>query len=621
MRSPNGRVTLTALVVATALTITACSSSVQPDASIGQLRAIDQGYAITVPALWAAAQSDGSLIGGIEPAEVKVTENGDGQFSVDLADIQTQGAGAQWTAATSQAAAVGTLMSGVDPATVDLGFTVTGSIDGPSAGGLLTIGVLADINGDALLPGVTMTGTISPDGSIGVVGYVPTKLAAAAAAGFTTAVIPAGLGQYTTTDGTSMSLAEYGKSQGIEVKEVRTVAEAYLALTGKPYAQMPNSPVVPSLSSSTAIIATTQAMQRTLTAAYKAAPTGTDPEALALARTAISAMGTAISSQQWSRAYGVGAFAFLRLARATGAATVAQQLKQGGLAKTEQELRVAIQSALREATSARDTAIKNSKLTVEQTLALPGALGWATFAMASYQGLLLELDKPNDSNALTIAGRVLNEERAGVQTMLPDALAVLNAQPSRTPISSSKATQFLNGYTKLLNNAGTANLNYYEVLSGSKIAVDGKVGDDGFTGASVALKKDADSEKSATSLIEALRYSANSLTYFVISSGVLAGSQAYGLDAGSDDLRTSATPEALDAAVASGTVTIEAYSQKLRAANLTVGYPLWSSRWGKAAADEYRKSTLATEAGWIGLNEIWYDAVSMFMMNAFGKRT
>ena len=90
MRSPNGRVTLTALVVATALTITACSSSVQPDASIGQLRAIDQGYAITVPALWAAAQSDGSLIGGIEPAEVKVTENGDGQFSVDLADIQNR---------------------------------------------------------------------------------------------------------------------------------------------------------------------------------------------------------------------------------------------------------------------------------------------------------------------------------------------------------------------------------------------------------------------------------------------------------------------------------------------------------------------------------------------------
>ena len=36
-----------------------------------------------------------------------------------------------------------------------------------------------------------------------------------------------------------------------------------------------------------------------------------------------------------------------------------------------------------------------------------------------------------------------------------------------------------------------------------------------------------------------------------------------------------------------------------------------------AEAMEYRNTKLAAEAGWIGLNEIWYDSVSLFMMNAF----
>lgn len=603
-----------------ALSITGCSSTPAPDATIGQLRTIDQGTAMTVPALWAASQSDGSLVGGIEPAEVQVTQDGDGQFSIDLSTIEAGGAGPQWTAATAQAAAVGTLLSGTDPSALDLGFTVTGAIDGPSAGGLLTVGVLADIQGDSLLPGVTMTGTISPDGSIGAVGYVPTKLAAAAAAGYTTAVIPAGLGQFTDNAGASMTLVEYGKSLGIDVKEVRTVAQAYQLLTGKAYAQLPSSVVQASAPSNAAIISTTKAMRASLQKALVSVPPGTQGQAINLARAALVSMDAAIAAGKWDQAYGVGAFAYLRLARAEGAAKVTDDVSKLGIVKAEVQLRKAITAALSEAKAARDAAIQSAKPTVEQTLSLPGAIGWATYAVASYQGLLLELDKPNSAKALSIAGRILEENRAGVNVMMPDALAVLNAQPARTSAPEGKVKEFLNGYTKLLNIAAAANFNYFRVLSGTVAKPDGKVSEDGVVGTSSVLQKPATSKNEPGTLEDSLLQVANALTYFVVSSGVLASHQAYGLETADNDLMQSSTPEAVDAAVATGATTIESYSAKLRAKNLTVGYPLWSSRWGKAAADSYQKTNLATEAGWIGLNEIWYDAVSMFMMNAFTQK-
>ncbi|NLB54350.1 MAG: hypothetical protein GX811_01040, partial [Lentisphaerae bacterium] len=68
--------------------------------------------------------------------------------------------------------------------------TVEGNVDGDSAGGLFTVAFLALLQGDKILPGVTMTGTITPDGSIGLVGGVKYKLEAAKKKGFSKVVIP-----------------------------------------------------------------------------------------------------------------------------------------------------------------------------------------------------------------------------------------------------------------------------------------------------------------------------------------------------------------------------------------------------------------------------------------------
>ena len=72
---------------------------------------------------------------------------------------------------------IATLLTGVPLNNREIDFTVTGTIDGTSAGALMTVAVIALMRGDQLAPDVTMTGAINPDGGIGPVSDVPAKLA------------------------------------------------------------------------------------------------------------------------------------------------------------------------------------------------------------------------------------------------------------------------------------------------------------------------------------------------------------------------------------------------------------------------------------------------------------
>ena len=68
-------------------------------------------------------------------------------------------------------------------------------VDGPSAGGVLTILMIARILGIETRKDVCMTGTILPDGSIGPVGGVLEKAKAAAARGIKIFLVPKGQGK------------------------------------------------------------------------------------------------------------------------------------------------------------------------------------------------------------------------------------------------------------------------------------------------------------------------------------------------------------------------------------------------------------------------------------------
>ena len=101
-------------------------------------------------------------------------------------------------------------------------------IGGPSASASIAVAIVAALRGVTILPGVVITGATDGDGHIVSVGGLPAKLHAAAAAGLTTVLIPAG--QVRTRQWDLGPLAEDLK---LTLVEVATIKEAYERMTGQ----------------------------------------------------------------------------------------------------------------------------------------------------------------------------------------------------------------------------------------------------------------------------------------------------------------------------------------------------------------------------------------------------
>lgn len=158
-------------------------------------------------------------------------------------EVETQGAA-------RIAAYVAALIANVDFSKYDYFILVesnTPLIGGPSAGGLITVGLTALLLNTSIYSNVTMTGMINPDGSIGFVGGLKEKLEAAKNGGFTVFLIPAGQRVYRypvyeeirrgpfvfrTIRYESIDLVEYGKQLGVSVVEVVDIGEAFYYFTG-----------------------------------------------------------------------------------------------------------------------------------------------------------------------------------------------------------------------------------------------------------------------------------------------------------------------------------------------------------------------------------------------------
>ena len=131
------------------------------------------------------------------------------------------------------AALVATRLAGVPLDEVSIAYDLYDYIDGPSAGAIMTVAVLAgllehEVNLDTLI-----TGAINPDGTIGPVGGIAEKLRAAAAAGHRTVLIPLGQRFESQDGGRPVNLYALGRELGIEVREVGDIYEAYAAITGQ----------------------------------------------------------------------------------------------------------------------------------------------------------------------------------------------------------------------------------------------------------------------------------------------------------------------------------------------------------------------------------------------------
>jgi uncharacterized protein len=191
-------------------------------------------YAVTSPrsveitALWFGTDDKGAPTGGTSKVTISVAPNSGNQFRVGFFEGEVGGSGPMWRASGWVATIMAALLTGFDPGKTQVSFDVGGRIDGPSAGGLMTIGVLAALRGETLREDAAMTGTINPDGTIGPVGGIPYKLEGAAKAGKKLVLIPIGRVEK------GEDLIAKGQSLGLDVREVADIYTAYEALTGKP---------------------------------------------------------------------------------------------------------------------------------------------------------------------------------------------------------------------------------------------------------------------------------------------------------------------------------------------------------------------------------------------------
>ena len=103
----------------------------------------------------------------------------------------------------------------------------TGS-DGPSAGAAMAVGFIALFKGDHVQRGVALTGTIEPGGRIGPVGSIPDKIRAAVREGYRMVLVPSGQ-----MHDPRWNLIELGFQLNVTVKEVETIEEAYVLMTGQ----------------------------------------------------------------------------------------------------------------------------------------------------------------------------------------------------------------------------------------------------------------------------------------------------------------------------------------------------------------------------------------------------
>lgn len=440
---------IVALLVGAAM-LTGCNaSSDQPLADLS----------LTVPVLWAARDSDGQMTGGVEQANVSVGDDGTAGYSVDLSGQAAKGAGPQWQAASASAAAVGTLYSGVDPSTVGVRFLVTGPIDGLSGGAMLSIGVLSALQHRTLLPNITMTGTVLPDGSVGRVSGVPTKIRAAAESGFGTVLIPlenARAGD-ASTDG-ALNMKAYGRGLGVNVIPVRDLLHAYSLLVGGELIPLADS--LPDMSRQAQVVS--QHIATRLVAATENLLTQPRPkistQMFSEATAELAAAKSELKRANWTKAYAEASTTYRELTEQQTEAATRQRIFADGLRETSAQI----------VGSAREVSARLSKLEASATsdVALANgehlSIATALAPVATAQAVLRRIEESSTSStsdraAVLAAGVAVAQSAATVDVFAPDQLAMATSAPDLGRDHQLVST-FMTGYTTFLTQAATANL-------------------------------------------------------------------------------------------------------------------------------------------------------------------
>lgn len=182
-------------------------------------------------------RTEHQIEGGTTPLTIRVEGNTSGRARVGLKRERIAGTGVMWDGSVWVAAFVASQSLGQPVTDHEFEVISAGTIDGPSAGMLITATMTALMTKQEILPDTTMTGTVNPDGTCGPVSGIIEKLEGAAKSGIKRFGYPAGkrLAQQH-SGGDLIDVEERAKQLGIaEVVEIATLADAYRFLTGKPH--------------------------------------------------------------------------------------------------------------------------------------------------------------------------------------------------------------------------------------------------------------------------------------------------------------------------------------------------------------------------------------------------
>ena len=594
------RISICCSCLAVALVAGAVGGSVGPAAAAGSTRSV------TVPALWAGSNARGKVVSGIERTTVTTSRTSKPAFAVDLRSLRAKGAGPQWVAASALAAAVGMLYAGQDPRHFGATYAVTGPIDGPSAGAILTVGTLAALRGESLRRSVTMTGTIAPDGTVGVVGLVLAKLEAAAKAGFTTVMIPYGT-ERQIDRGAEVDAVAYGAARGLRVIVVKDLVTAYRTFTGR--SLVPVGAGAPSLDpmASEVAAATTRSLAARLDEARANLPAGVpaaDRDALDVQ---VQQVREALAAGDLARAYGLGVDTYQNLGRASARAATSGTIAAGGLESARLALVGRVDAArARARASLSETAIEVTTLGTAAQLAMPIALGWLTFADATLDDTRTALSDPATSadRVLTAAATVADQE-AAIDVFGPDAVAMVRSSGGSPSARPEAVARFLSGYSAFLRTSADANLAYAAAVAG-----DGgqRANPEVFGPATVMKAGNSVITDTVDPLPAEVEQMARAVTSFAFGEALVSGASfgLRGFGAGTDPtLRSDAT------LLANSVVTGSALSLSSAAdlQGVAPAYEIWQTLWGRAVYEALAGTPREAAGGALGLGEIWYAVI------------
>lgn len=505
---------------------------------------------VTVPALWASP--DGQS--GVENATVVSTTSRDSaSVTIDVSGEVAQGAGPAWSSASASAAATAILLSGVDPTTAGVSFGVTGPIDGPSAGGILTVGVLSGLLGSELDSSVTMTGTIAPDGSIGPISGVTEKVRAAVAAGFETILLPAGVNA---EEGAIAPEVAEGKIQVVAVENIHQVWDAF---TGADTARLTEPvPVNPAVEEAGRLAAERM-----------------------LGRVPVNAEGREaaqdlLAGGDSAAAYGEAAKLFLQSEVGSALTTPSP---------TDQQI-LDLASEVEGVAAAALAGQLDREWSGSQRASLLAAATWLVRGQAVAAAARNAVEAGASSEVLRSAHVSLAYQRAYATAFFDDAVSVIEAIPVTRSIDEGNAARYLDAYLVFIDAAAAANQDYLEDVLG--------VGDDAelefdpwlYRGTYRELAADGDGPVGLSPVAAATYEAAAATAEYAMSSLLVTAYQAsYWLtDPSYANIDTAVDGSMLEAAAQQAADSMYESGERVYASGRDPSYFTWSTQWSLVLA-------------------------------------